>query len=118
MHDVPTDPGRLELYCDNSSCDVREMAVIALRVGRWNPRADVLALEAVDRGMRVEQEEFGPDPTRLLSAEALGDVMRFSFERGDQRLRNRTRPTRVTVEIVPDWATARGDMPPLDDIDE
>ncbi len=63
MHDVRADPGRVELYCNNSNCDVREMAVIALRVGRWNPRADVLALEAVD---------VGPKPSRKSSVRARG----------------------------------------------
>jgi hypothetical protein len=41
-NDVRTDNTRVDLYCENSRCAVREMAVIALRVGEWNPRAGVI----------------------------------------------------------------------------
>lgn len=49
-NDVASDTGRVGIRCSNPECDVREVAVIVLhdKAGAGG-RADVLALEAIDR---------------------------------------------------------------------
>ncbi|MEH1124771.1 hypothetical protein [Micromonospora sp. CPCC 206061] len=44
------DPGRIEVYCDNTGCDARTVAVLVLQDGTsaTPERADVRALEAID----------------------------------------------------------------------
>lgn len=47
--DEPEDTGRIELYCDNSDCQVREVTLLVTRDGHAaSARADVRALDAVD----------------------------------------------------------------------
>lgn len=49
--DHAQDPGRLELYCDNSACSAREMVLLVVRDGAAaSYRADVRALQLVDDG--------------------------------------------------------------------
>ncbi|MBZ6211615.1 hypothetical protein KVH31_34535 [Streptomyces olivaceus] len=49
--DDDEDPGRIELYCDNGSCDAREMVLLVRRDGeKADLRADVMALRMVDEG--------------------------------------------------------------------
>jgi hypothetical protein len=55
--DIADDELRMEFYCDNSDCEVRTFTIIPLRTNgpvAWK-RADVAALEAVDRGIGDEQ---------------------------------------------------------------
>ncbi|WP_431220103.1 hypothetical protein [Leifsonia xyli] len=47
--DLPGDNGRVEIYCDNTSCEAREVAVVVLRDGsKADTRADVRLLRAID----------------------------------------------------------------------
>lgn len=103
-NDVGADGTRVDLFCENPACDVREMAVIATRVGTYNPRADLAALNKIDEGTLVEQEEFGATATR--DRRDAAEYMRFRVRRPDQRLRRRTRPTFISIDIAPDWPTA------------
>jgi hypothetical protein len=76
------DQVRVELYCDNVNCEVREMTVLARRVDAPLERADVQALDAVD------SYGFGGGPQRA------GDLLS-----GLQRSAEiRRRPARTTVE--------------------
>lgn len=58
--DQPEDNYRIDLYCDNPGCDVREMTVMAERADEVLNRADVQALKAVDRGIHAEVDSVGP----------------------------------------------------------
>lgn len=61
--EVPIDPGRLELYCDNQMCDARVINIMVLRDGtpETADRPDVRALEAIDTG------HYAPAPPRVQS---------------------------------------------------
>ncbi|MGV9748371.1 hypothetical protein ACWDTG_26250 [Rhodococcus zopfii] len=50
--DVVDDRGRVQLYCDNPRCDVREVELIVMRDGtpRTAGRPDVLRLREIDEG--------------------------------------------------------------------
>lgn len=51
MGDRDEDPGRMELYCDNTDCDAREMVLLVTRDGAGaGDRADARALRLIDRG--------------------------------------------------------------------
>lgn len=81
--DLDVDRLRVELYCNNSSCDVREFTVLALRAGvsETGIRSDVQALDLIDerpiqRHRREEQERtgkisfhraVGPNPKAVLA---------------------------------------------------
>lgn len=62
--DVP-DAGRIELHCDNMSCDARTMVVLLLQDGGFQAhrRADVRALQAID-----------DDPNRPKEPRTFGDI--------------------------------------------
>ena len=80
--DVWADRLRVELYCNNPRCEVREFTVLALRAGvnATGVRTDVRALELIDerpiaRRRREEHERTGefkfhravwPDPAAVL----------------------------------------------------
>jgi hypothetical protein len=65
--DIPEDTGRVQLYCDNGECAVREMTVVVERNGvRAGKRADVRALNAVDGVYATGEEHEGPMGLRLL----------------------------------------------------
>ncbi|MCT2282371.1 hypothetical protein M3G91_32715 [Micromonospora chalcea] len=52
--DEPEDTGRIELYCENSDCEVREVALIVTRDGHTaSARADVRALDAIDVNLAI-----------------------------------------------------------------
>lgn len=53
-----SDKGRVEVYCNSSECDAREMAVIVLRDGAHAiDRSDVRILRAIDENNRTEDEK-------------------------------------------------------------
>lgn len=47
--DRAADPYRVELYCDNRNCEAREVVVLLRRGAGTHERADVAALETLDR---------------------------------------------------------------------
>jgi hypothetical protein len=49
-NDIAEDGLRVELYCDNPDCEVREFTILPLRLGQRIARADVGALQFIDRG--------------------------------------------------------------------
>jgi hypothetical protein len=58
--DLAADYGRVELYCDSPDCDAGAV-VILVRQGGWaRKRADVRALEAVDK--YAPEDESTPEP--------------------------------------------------------
>jgi hypothetical protein len=59
--DRPEDSNRLELYCDNSRCDAREMVLLVLRDKQPGLRADVKALRLVDDGTLDVHKAFPPE---------------------------------------------------------
>ena len=71
------DAGRLELYCDNPNCDVRTVAVIVLKDGTNDTaaRADVRALERIDRGPAARGRGGGSLRTLGSSQVDPGDVI-------------------------------------------
>jgi hypothetical protein len=48
--DVPDDDLRVEAYCDYIDCEVREMTILAMRIGGPAGRADIDALKRIDVG--------------------------------------------------------------------
>lgn len=104
-NDVRADGTRIELYCENSYCAVREMTVLAMNVGEFNGRADVFALQTIDKGTSAERQEFGTDAP--LNPKDLADMMTIHLARPGDRLRRRTRPTFVKIDVAPNWAAAR-----------
>jgi hypothetical protein len=99
MNDLDSDPVRLELYCDSEHCDAREFVVLLLRgnLRQDLARADVAALRAVDDGTKAEQHADG-----LHDFRSLGEVLSRQPTRDRVLLDRRQRPTRVTVEPLPD----------------
>jgi hypothetical protein len=91
------------------------MAVIAIDVGTYNPRADVLALKKIDEGTIVEQEEFGA--TATTTSQGAAEYMWFWLKRRNPWLHRRTRPTFVSIELAPDWPTAHAKLPDEPDSD-
>lgn len=67
--DFAEDTGRVDIYCDNTRCDAKEMTIIEIRGGRRQNRADWRALEAVDH-----PEDGGT---------TIADVMAQTLARGD-----------------------------------
>ena len=65
--DVPDDDLRVEGYCENSGCAVREFTILALRVGEPLDRADVEALRVVDAAAMTGQDAV-PSPMELRNA--------------------------------------------------
>lgn len=60
--DDDEDPGRIELYCDNGSCDAREMVLLVKRDGdEAGQRADVRALRLVDEGKLDVHASYPPE---------------------------------------------------------
>src|SRR5690349_3986279 len=47
--DRPDDYGRVELYCDSPQCDAATVVILVRQGGLAKRRADVRALEAVDK---------------------------------------------------------------------
>lgn len=79
--DVWGDRLRVELYCNNPRCEVREFTVLAMYAGETGIRSDVQALELIDerpieRRRREQRERTGefsfrravrPDPSAVLA---------------------------------------------------
>lgn len=106
MGDVPDDRGRMQLYCNNSYCDVREFEVIAFRAGPDAPeRADVLALQTLDEGTPAERAQYGHDSGEMKfpgGAEEQARMKRWL----EDRPKLRTRPTTIEVTVHDDWSAA------------
>ncbi|MBS1878621.1 MAG: hypothetical protein JST31_03815 [Actinobacteria bacterium] len=105
--DIPEDKYRIELYCENSSCVVREMTIIALCTDTAvsQDRADVRALHVVDRGTEEEQVAEGYELIRDEAGNVIGrgisaGTMLSNTDFGASTLRRRQRPT--TIQVGPD----------------
>lgn len=105
--DLSDDNFRIELYCNNSYCDTREMAVIAKRMNGSvsGHRADVAAIVAVDEGTEAEREEEGVELIRDDHGEVIGSMLaagelnaELFLERGTRLMNRRERPTKIIVE--------------------
>lgn len=108
--DLPIDTERVEAYCDNASCDAREIVILVVRGAGTHDRADVSALRAVDRGSYEEQEQGGA----IIERDAKGNVTSVAWsyressrklsrgERDHRTLHRRRRPTRIVVTPEPD----------------
>lgn len=67
--DLSGDTGRVEVYCNNSNCDAREVAVIVVRDGHGaGDRADVRVLRALDE----DNHTTDPRPMEAFTIEELG----------------------------------------------
>jgi hypothetical protein len=104
--DLKLDTERVEVYCDNSHCAAREI-VILIKRGDPGPgtRADVLALQAVDRGTVEEQEadgytierdEHGNPMGRTISLRVAAKTL-LQPDYDERKLDRRLRPVQVTV---------------------
>lgn len=61
--DDASDTGRVEVYCDNGECDAREIVILNTRGWGADLRADVRALDDVDRGYNPPAR-----PARIMTA--------------------------------------------------
>lgn len=101
--DIPDDRYRVEVYCDNPSCVIRTMAIVALRSDSplAHERADVKALRAVDNGTEEEQEEEGYELIRDERGEVIGrgiSAGQMNVDFGTSALSRRERATKIRVE--------------------
>lgn len=83
--DVRDDDLRIELYCDNSDCNVREMTILAMRIAEPNQRADVRALQEIDTQ---------GDPDGMSTADTTSRV-----ERDQRTLERRRNDARFTLDV-------------------
>lgn len=102
--DLLADKYRIELYCDNSMCDVREMAILPLRMDgpvSWS-RTDVKALRVIDEGTEAEQEAEGYELHRNDAGEvdgrsiSLGGLLEVDLD--SAVLKRREREAKIKVE--------------------
>ena len=70
--DRALDYGRVEVYCDSPECDAREVVLLIRRGEGANMRADVRALEAVDRLAPLVEPSPNPAETEY-EAECLSE---------------------------------------------
>lgn len=79
--DHEEDPGRIELYCDNGSCDAREMVLLVRRDGaEAGLRADVRALRLVDEG-KLDVHASYPPEMRSYSLTEMAELAKGTVER-------------------------------------
>ncbi|WP_052731530.1 hypothetical protein [Streptomyces sp. MBT28] len=79
--DHEEDPGRIELYCDNGSCDAREMILLVRRDGaEAGLRADVRALRLVDEG-KLDVHASYPPEMRSYSLAEMAELAKGTVER-------------------------------------
>ncbi|GGU62594.1 hypothetical protein [Streptomyces daghestanicus] len=72
--DRSRDTGRIELYCDNGSCDAREMVLLVRRDGAdAYARADVRALNLIDNGTLDVHAAFPPQVKSSTMADLMAD---------------------------------------------
>lgn len=72
--DRDDDPGRIELYCDNGSCDAREIVLLVKRDGaNAFSRADVRALGLIDNGTLDVHTAFPPQFKSSTLSELMAD---------------------------------------------
>jgi hypothetical protein len=57
--DLGADTVRVELYCNNSNCAAREIVILAHTRGEAGQRADLDALDNVDRGPATKRNSSG-----------------------------------------------------------
>ena len=105
--DLSNDNFRVELYCNNSYCDTREMVVIAKRMNGSvsDHRADMAAIVAVDKGTEAEREEEGVELIRDERDKVIGSMLpagelntELFLERGARLMNRRERPTRIIID--------------------
>ena len=88
--DIRDDDLRVEVYCDNEDCAVREMTILAMRFGDPQFRADVQALHEVDSGVESERS-----PSSLSSASEIP----LPSERNRSMLERRRRVTHFKLDL-------------------
>jgi hypothetical protein len=99
--DDASDTGRVELYCDNSMCDAREIVILNTRGWGADQRADVRALDAVDHGYNPPAP-----PVRIMSGtEVLASMP--SYEQRARWRKERT-PGDTTPDIRATGSARRG----------
>lgn len=87
--DRPKDPGRMELYCDNQFCDVREMVLLVMRDGAGAyDRADVRALRLIDNGSLDVHAMFPPK----MESSDLSDLLADRGNEVERRMRKPSPP--------------------------
>lgn len=89
--DVKEDDRRVELYCDNTWCEVRQFTILAMRTNNPFDRADVYALHEIDAGMEHERL---PDGVNIMDPV----VARKLEVHSDGILGRRRRATRITIK--------------------
>ncbi len=101
--DFAEDDLHLELYCDNSQCDVREFTVLAMRANEpyAGRRADVAALRAVDDGSEGEGPELGAQNVGAGRIHSFAEVGQLTADHLRNTVARRRRPSRVRVEPLP-----------------
>jgi len=109
--DEGLDYGRIELYCDSPDCDVRRMVVLIVQGEEANLRADVRALDAVDKfAPPIEPDERSDDEydsaheSRSYESEPLSgtDLTYREAEHNKTALRNDSdAPTRRRISGAP-----------------
>ncbi|MFF9287491.1 hypothetical protein [Streptomyces griseosporeus] len=87
--DSDQDPGRIELYCDNSMCDAREMVLLVVRDGAdAGARADVRALHLIDEGTLDVHADYPPE----MKSYSVSDLMADYGKEVERRMRKPSRP--------------------------
>ncbi|MGW5003221.1 hypothetical protein ACWEP8_36835 [Streptomyces hydrogenans] len=88
--DREEDPGRLELYCDNTDCDAREMVLLVTRDGDGaGDRADARALRLIDRGTLDVHASY---PAEVESYD-MSELMSQRGQETERRMRKESLPT-------------------------
>lgn len=94
--DNSQDTARVEFYCDNTSCDAREITLLVMRGAEAHRRADVRALRAIDQGdatveerepelrslelnMKTLGEDIASDRARAVASRTSTDPLRLEF---------------------------------------
>jgi hypothetical protein len=102
--DIPADRYRVELYCDNMYCDVREFTVIPLRMNGpvARVRTDVAALDAIDDGSDEEQAEEASEFLRDPNGRVVGNIYSLGADdlayQDAAKLHRRQRSRRIRIE--------------------
>jgi hypothetical protein len=109
--DDALDYGRIELYCDSPDCDVRRMVVLIVQGEEANLRADVRALDAVDKfappfepDVPSDDEYDSAHESRDYESEPLSDtdLTYREAEHNRTKLRNASdTPTRRRISDAP-----------------
>jgi hypothetical protein len=103
--DLDTDRDRVEVYCNNTYCDAREIIILITRGDGANLRADVTAINAVDEGTREELEAEGVEVMVDADGYVIGTTMSPDswtpdLDGGNRTYERRIRPTRIKIKPV------------------